>query len=257
MEKVFIKNRKNKKISVMLERKDSPIGVALVMHGLGAFKEQPQVQAIAQAFLDNNYSVVRFDTTNSLGESDGKHEYATTTNFYQDLEDVLMWSETQSWYEEPFALAGQSLGGISVGLYAERFPNKVKNLILINSTISGEKSLKGKDQKQMEEWKKTGWQITESISRPGVIKRLPWSHMEDRLKFDLYPLVSKLTMNVLIITGEVDNNERPGDQEDFFKAIPGNKEFIILPGVPHTIRDEVHLDLLTNAISSWLKKHGK
>ena len=64
MQKLFIKNRHDRKICVLVEKPEKPIGLAFVMHGLGGFKEQPHVRAFIQSFLDNNYTVVSFDTTN-------------------------------------------------------------------------------------------------------------------------------------------------------------------------------------------------
>jgi hypothetical protein len=36
---------------------------------------------------------VLFDTTHSFGESGGNYEDATTTQYYQDLEDVISWAK--------------------------------------------------------------------------------------------------------------------------------------------------------------------
>ena len=119
--KEFIKNRKGQKIAVLVEQQKNQKGLAFVMHGLGGFKEQPHIQVFAEAFLDNGYTVVRFDTTNTFGESDGNYEEATTTNYYEDLEDVIEWAKSQSWYEESFCLSGHSLGGICL-LYTSPSP---------------------------------------------------------------------------------------------------------------------------------------
>src|SRR3989338_5280761 len=126
MPKEFIKNRKGQKIAVLVERPENLKGLAFVMHGLGGFKEQPHIRAIAEAFLESGYTVIRFDTTNTFGESEGNYEDATTTNYYEDLEDVIEWSKNQLWYKEPFALGGHNLGGICSALYAEKYPEKVK-----------------------------------------------------------------------------------------------------------------------------------
>ena len=85
LEKVIIKNRKGQGIVVLLEIAPDQKGLAFVMHGLGGYKEQPHVEVFAKAFLDNNYSVIRFDTTNTFGESDGNYEDATISNYYEDL----------------------------------------------------------------------------------------------------------------------------------------------------------------------------
>src|SRR3990167_5079152 len=126
MQKQFIKNRKEQKISVWVEGEEKSTPLAFVMHGLGGWKDQPHIKAFAQAFLDSGFTVVRFDTTNTLGESDGSYEDATVTNYYNDLNDIINWASAQEWYTEPFYLVGHSLGGICVALYAESFPENVK-----------------------------------------------------------------------------------------------------------------------------------
>src|SRR3989344_6920285 len=122
--KVNIKNRKGEKIVVLLRLNPNQKGLAFVMHGLGGFKEQDHLQPMSKAFEKRGYSVVLFDTTNSIGEGGGKYENATITTYYEDLEDVIKWSEGQEWYQKPFALVGHSLGGICTALYAEKFPSK-------------------------------------------------------------------------------------------------------------------------------------
>lgn len=176
--KLFIENRKDEKISVVVDKCENQQGLAFVMHGLGGFKEQPHIQTFAQAFKDAGYTIVLFDTTNTFGESDGKYEDATTTNYYEDLEDVILWASEQSWYQEPFCLAGHSLGGYCTARYAELHPKKVKALAPISVMISGELSAQtAKHQSYMEEWKRTGWRIYRSETDPTRIKRLKWSHM--------------------------------------------------------------------------------
>jgi alpha/beta superfamily hydrolase len=110
MEKLFIKNRKNQNIIIILEESKDSKGLVFVMHALGATKDQPQIQTFAKAFKDNNYTVIRFDATNSCGESDGDYADATITNYYEDLEDVIKWAKNQNFYQEPFVLCGHSLG---------------------------------------------------------------------------------------------------------------------------------------------------
>src|SRR3989338_7140177 len=140
MKEFFIKSRTGKRIAVILEGEEKRGPLAFVMHGLGGWKEQPHIKTFADAFLDNGFTVVRFDTTNTFGESDGKYEDATTTNYYEDLEDVIAWAGGEPWYLEPFWLAGHSLGGICTALFAEKFPEKVATLAPISTVISGKLS---------------------------------------------------------------------------------------------------------------------
>lgn len=258
MEKLFIKNRRRQKISLIIKINKDQNGLAFVMHGLGGFKEQDQIIAFADAFRERGFSVIRFDATNTLGESDGKYEDATVTNYYEDLEDVIKWTQGQKWYQWPFVLAGHSLGGICISLYAEKYPKKVLALAPISTVISGKLSIEAHKRYKSEdftEWEKTGWREEESRSKPGVMKRLPFSHIYNRLKYDLLPDVSKLTMPVLLIVGENDTLTPPDHMQILFEALPGLKEYYIIKNAPHTFRDKKHLEEIKILFLRWIDKN--
>jgi len=253
MQKIIIKNRKNQNIFVILEKAENQKGLAFVMHGLGGFKEQLHIELSAKVFRDNNYTVVRFDTTNTYGESDGNYEDATITNYYEDLEDVIVWSKNQEWYEEPFCLYGHSLGGFCITYYAIKHGKKVKAIAPSAPVVSGELSLKAHGKEEIDNWEKTGWKIAESKSKPGVIKKLKWSHMEDRLKYNLLPDANKLTIPVLLTVGENDDSVLPEHAKLLFEKLPGKKEFYIIKGAPHTFREKKHLDEFYQIMDKWIK----
>ncbi len=256
MEKLKIKNRKNQNIAVILEKSGNPKGLAFVMHGLGGFKEQPHIATFAQAFKDKGLTVVRFDTTNTYGESDGDYADATTTNYFEDLEDVTEWAKDKSWYKEPFYLAGHSLGGISTILYAEKYPKCVKGLAPISTVVSGKLSMETERfQKEKDDWEKTGWREQKSESVPGLVKRLKWSHMIDRMKYDVLPEAHKLSMPVLLIAGTEDDSTPPPHQQILFDAIThSNKEFHIIQNAPHTFREPEQLEEIKTLFSQWIDK---
>ena len=89
MEKVTIYNRKKQKIVVLPERNENQKRLVFVFDGLGGFKEQMHIAAIGEAFKEKDFTVVRFDTTNNVGESEGRYEDGTFTSYYEDLEDVI------------------------------------------------------------------------------------------------------------------------------------------------------------------------
>lgn len=257
MTKETIKNRKGQNIMLVVEKTEPQKGLAFVMHGLGGFKEQPFLTAMAGAFRENGYTVVRFDTTNSVGESGGRIEDATTTNYYEDLEDVIKWAKKQAWYQDPFCLVGHSLGGICTALYAEKYPEKVKGLSLISTVISGRLSSEIYPKEELEEWKKRGWKIEGSRSKTGIIKRLPWSHMTDRLKYDLLKKVDALMMPVLIIVGENDTLTPLKHQKILYEALPEKKELHIIKGARHVFREEAHLREIKSIFDRWIKNKLK
>ena len=250
--KQFIKNRKKQKIAIITDISKNQRGLAFIMHGLGCFKEQPHIETFASAFKQKGYTVIRFDTTNSYGESDGNYADATTTNYYEDLEDVIKWSEQQSWYQEPFCMVGHSLGGICIALYAEKYLSKIKALAPISTVVSGKLSYEMNSKEELEEWKRTGWQAKESKTTKRIIKELKWSHMEDKLKYDLLLEVDKLTMPVLLIVGDNDDRTPVKHQRILFDKLSGKKEFHIIKNAPHTFRKEKHLKEIEDIFLKWI-----
>ncbi|MBI2547667.1 MAG: alpha/beta hydrolase [Candidatus Aenigmarchaeota archaeon] len=252
---IIIKNRKGQNISVLVDKPQNPEGLAIVMHGLGGSKEQPHVAIFAEAFKESGYTVVRFDTTNTFGESDGRYEDATVTNYYEDLEDVIVWAKTQSWYVEPFCLVGHSLGGISIILYAEKHPEEIKGLAPISTVVSGRLSAEApKHSKTLREWEKSGWREEKSISHPGRIKRLPWSHMVDRLKYDVLPEVNNLTMPVLLIVGEKDGSTPYKHQKLLYDKLPGKKELHVIKNAAHELNTQEPIMEIKRIFLKWIDK---
>lgn len=255
MEKVRIKNRKNQTIVAVLDILPNAKGLAFVAHGLSGFKEQKHIQAMAEAFVESNYSVVRWDSTNTLGESDGRMEDATVTSSFEDLEDVISWAEKQEWFKEPFILAGHSLGGMSTGLFAEKYPNRVKGLAPISATISGKLWRAMKDPQELKEWEERGYEESMSYSRPGVMRRVGWNLMKDGMKYDLLSNAKNLTMPLLMVVGSKDTSTPYVQQKMLLDvAATTQKELHIIEGSQHTFREPAHLAELKNYFLMWLKK---
>lgn len=252
--KASIKNRKGQTIVAVIDEAENPKGLAFVTHGLGGFKEQPHIATFARAFTEQGLTAVRFDTTNTFGESHGQYEDATATNYLQDLEDVVEWSRSQPWRREPFYLAGHSLGGLSVTLYAEKHAEQVKGLAPISTVVSGKLSAEAHGELYIREWEKTGWREDPSASIPGVIKRLPWTHMIDRLRYDALPDARKLTMPVLMIVGEKDTITPLQHQNILYGKLTGDKELHVIKNAAHTFREKPHLAEISSIFADWIAR---
>lgn len=251
--KTFIKNRKDQKICVVVEGETNKEGLAFVMHGLSGNKDQLHIRTFISAFLESGYTTVSFDTTNTYGESDGVPEDATTTNYLEDLEDVITWANQQSWYQEPFCLAGHSLGAFAVALYTQKNPQKIKGLAPISTVVSGELSATSNEKESLEQWKKDGYKTTPSHTKPGLIKKIKWAEFEDRMKYNLLPKIENFTMPVLMITGDQDKSTPPEHQKILYDKLPGKKELHIIKNAPHTFTDPKHLAEIKNIFINWIK----
>jgi pimeloyl-ACP methyl ester carboxylesterase len=244
-----IHNRQGQTIAVVVDRPEPSRGLAFVMHGLGGNKESPPIASLAEGFVESHYTTVRFDTTNTFGESDGRYEEATLTNYYCDLEDVIAWASGQPWYQEPFVLCGHSFGGICTALFAQKHPEKLKGLAPIATVVSGQLSIEARTPEEIEQWKTTGWHERPGRSKP---ERLPWSHMEDRLDYDLLPDASRLTMPVILMVGSEDSLTPVAHQAKLFELLPGRKEFHIIRGAPHVFRESAHLSQIKTLLQRWI-----
>ena len=244
--KLTIKNRKNQNIVVELEKSENQKGLVFIEHGLSASKDKAYIIAYAEVFKNKKFTVVRFDTTNTFGESDGSYADATVTNYYEDLEDVIKWSSQENWYEEPFWLVGHSLGAISSALYAEKYPDKVKALAPTSSVISGELSLTIPKYNNWEEMKERGW-----IEEKNGIK-LNSNHIIDRLKYDLLKDADKLTMPVLLMVGSLDESTPLKHQKLLFDKLVGEKRLEVIEGAPHSFKEPEHLKKIKEIFSNWI-----
>ena len=231
--------------------------IAFIAHGLGGFKEQRHIQVFAKAFEESGISTILWDFTNSIGKSGGKMEDASITSYLGDLEEVLNLSKEQSWYREPFILCGHSLGGITTAIYAEKHPKKVKGLAPISTVVSGKLSWDSYTKKELDDWRKKGSRFELSKSKPWVIKKLKWSHMEDRLKYDILKNVRQLTMPVLLIVGSKDKSTPEDTQKLLYEALPTkHKELHIIKNAPHSFYNPFHLSEVKKIIINWINSNG-
>lgn len=248
--KLFIKNRKQQKMAVLVEGPDDCQALAFVMHGLGDSKDSPAIKTIVKCFLNNNYKVVSFDTTNTFGESDGDFADANISTYFEDLVDIITWSKTQDFYQEAFVLCGHSLGAICSAFYAENNPEKIKALFLMSTVVNAELSKENYTKKELKDWEEKGYLIEDWGDYDVKIK---WSYMKEKEKYDLLKKADKLKMPVLIVAGELDNTTPVKHQKILFDKLVGPKDFYIIKEAPHSFREDTHLNQLSDILNSWIK----
>lgn len=259
IERAAIKNWYGLKLVLQVNTPKNPKNLVFIAHGQGGFIEQKHIQAFADAFLENNFRVVRFDATHSIGESEGDIMDVTYNNYVEDLEDVIEWARIQSWFQQPFALCGQSMGAQSTAWYAETHPEEVKYLAPIAPVVNYDLYIKTLDPDYKKKWQEKGYQDMTSRSKPGVIKRVGWAVNESLKKYDLLPNSNKLTMPVLFMVGEFDQPCPFRNQKVLFDVVPSkNKKFVKIDGAEHSFRNNdtgeygQELQEAKEALSTWL-----
>lgn len=64
--KLFIQNLISQKISILIEKSPNQKSLIFIMHGLGSKKEENHIERIAASFRAKDFTVIRFDATNSF-----------------------------------------------------------------------------------------------------------------------------------------------------------------------------------------------
>ncbi|HCR55346.1 TPA: hypothetical protein DIV49_00070 [Candidatus Saccharibacteria bacterium] len=256
-----ISNRNGLKIAILVEGQKAKGKLVFIAHGQKGSMQQPHIQAFTDAFLANDYTVVRFDATHSLNKSEGELEDVTYDGYIADLEDVIAWAQDQEWFTQPFALCGHSMGAQSTAWYAEHHPEDVSLLLPMAPTISYDLWVNTRSAEEIDNWKAIGYQEVESQSM-GKSVRIGWQVNESLKKFDVLAHADKLTMPVLNIVGEFDEPCPPRNQEIFMNAIASDdKTLTILPGFQHSYRDADSMEYsdklsqVMQAIDEWLRRH--
>jgi len=255
IKKTFITNRKGLKICLRLNINELNTKLVFLEHGLSSRKEYPHMQVLEDVFSEFGYNVVNMDATNSLNESESSDEGITTTGHYEDLVDVIKWAKTQDFYKEPFALAGQSLGAISVVRYAGEYPNNVD--LLIPCAFPYYNYVEDELNDFAKEVIKKGF--CDKVSKStGKVLRLKTAYVEDIKKLDLTEQIQKIMANTYVIVGSNDNQKHLKNSRMLYQMLNSRKEFYLLDGIPHDLANTPKdKELFTKTLREILIKYNK
>lgn len=260
-ERAVIKNRHGLKLAVQVDIPDKATQLAIIEPGQGGTIDQVHISAFADAFLGNGYTVVRFDPTHSVGESEGNIADVTYDSYVEDLEDVIDWARSQSWFKQPFVLCGHSMGAQAVAWYAEHNPKEVSLLAPMAPVINHQLYMRTLDEDHKKRWQSIGYVESPSRSNPGVMKRIGWGVNESLKKFDIVLQAGRLTMPVINVVGDKDQPCPLEHQEIFMNAVGSkDKSLITIPGAEHSYRNAESQEYgkevqeVKTALNDWLRK---
>lgn len=222
--------------------------LAVIQHGLASSFAHPAVQAAKQAFLDNGYLVITFDSRYSLGKSDGSVIDVRLSTFEDDLKTVLAWAKKQDFYGEPFALAGHSLGGASVLQYAAQNPALVAKVVPITPVVSGKRWEAGCLAYMPDfckNWKKNGFYNYQT-------EVIPYAVVEEAMSYDAVRAAKDIRAQTLLITVADDHVIVPQDVKDLYQALGADKSLGVVSAGGHNFKTEQSRQDLYHLIAEFL-----
>lgn len=243
MKKVKILNSNNQNIAgVIHESKNKTGKLAILCPGFLDSKDYNGLLYLAETLSEHGYTSIRFDPTGSW-ESEGDISDYSMTQYLKDIRSVKEYMLKNGNYSY-ILLVGHSRGGRVSLLYATQDPDIS---IVIGIMPSATSIPRGLDKQQKNDrWKEEGIQISTRDIPGSENKRkrfvVPYSFLEDSLKYNLLNEISQMHTPILLLAGELDTIIYPEEVKQIFDNANKPKEFIVIPGIGHDYRhnlDEV------------------
>jgi len=262
----------------------APLPVLFLVHG-SSISSRPSfdltVPGRGEYSLMNTFAQYGFDVWamdhENYGRStrtDGNSDIASGVEDLKAAVDLVV-KETG---REKIHFFGESSGGLRAGAYAMAQPNRVDRLVLGAFTYKGENSPTLRERaKQLDYYRSHNMRLRDramiqSIStrdKPGTSDPAVVEYLADlELKFgDQVPTGTYLDMTanlpvvdpakvlapVLLVRGEYDGIATVEDLSDFFKRLPnGDRQFVILPGMAHSVVLGVNRQHLWHVMQAFL-----
>lgn len=231
-------------------------GVAVVVHGIGAYRSEPLIQTLCDAAFDSGYTVVSYDATNSFGDSDGHLHDMRFSTYADDLHTVMNWVKAQTWGQKPCTFLGHSLGAAACLHYAARYPQEAAGLVLVSCVVGGPWWLKAHEDAIPDTLK--AWQASGSLPKTHPIKKdrsgeVSWAYAEDIQQQDFIKNdAPRVTCPVLLVVGSIDPITPVAAQKDLQKTLKSDCELHVVQGCGHTFKSVAQQQELKDVITAWL-----
>jgi dipeptidyl aminopeptidase/acylaminoacyl peptidase len=252
MEKFEVKNPSGQRIVGIIDKPKGkpPFETLIFCHGFKGFKEQKYIEYIANFLSKRGICVVRFDSTNGIGESGGDIFDVTAGHYLEDLEMVFNWVKNQNFVKKKaLSIGGASFGGMVAVLFAAKSP-PIKSLILQSPAFKPKELHKDVDLKK---WQKQGYLIFHSHSK-NIDVRVGYQFYAEGLKYDMEEAAARIKVPTLIIHGTKDTSVPLRQSKDLIEVLQVPKKLFLIKDAPNTVEDETHLVQYAQKIESWIKE---
>jgi pimeloyl-ACP methyl ester carboxylesterase len=250
-EKITIKKSNGQRLVGIVYTNGIKVGntnlLVIFCHGYRSTKENRKVRPLAQSLVSNKISLFAFDFS-GRGESDGKFEDTTITQYLNDLKSVVdYFSKT----DKQIGVIGSSLGGLVV--LNEVVKDKIIKAMVLWSPESYFASRKKGDysSESITQWKEKGHIFTHS-QRFGQM-RINYQFYEDGLRYQDYSTYEHIKIPALIIHGTKDESVSVTCSEELAKHIK-NSRLVKLDGAEHDYPRKEDLDRVIIETTKFLKE---
>ncbi len=251
-EKTKIRSSKGRLTTIVHYPEKKTDKLAILCSGYLDSKDYNHLVSLAEMLCKQGYTVVRFDST-GIWESDGNISDYTTTQYLEDIKNVLEYVLRQSDYKHVL-LGGHSRGAQVSILYAAR--DSRISLVLAIMPSSKRTTKIGQRYK---DWKKTGISISyRDLPNNKNQKRefhVPYSHAVDKDQYDVLEDVKKIKVPIIFIAGELDDKCPPEFVKEIFDNANEPKKFITISGIGHDYHyNDNEVKLVNAEILKLIKK---
>lgn len=258
-ERFTVTNDNNEKIIVDVAKplNQAAKGLVFLQHGLASSMEHPVIQTAKKAYLNNDYTVVSFDSRYSTGLSDGDVKNARLQTFEQDLKTITDWAQNQDFFIKPFAVGGHSLGGASVLSYAAQNPDNISLVTAVAPVVSGnlwEKSCFKNMPQFCQSWQQNGFYEYSYQDKTFLIA---YDVINQAKNFNALDIADTLSSPILLVSADADNIIPWQDVESLYNKINTQKQFYVTKQSGHNFTTLQNQQDLYNILYNFIKDNTK
>lgn len=255
--------------TMLFLRKDiveNPIAVVVIVHGL--CEHQERYDYVAAKLEKNKISVYRFDHRGH-GRSEGTRVYYKNySDIADDVNEIVKLAEQEN-PNVPLFVIGHSMGGYATSLFASRYPNRARGIVLsgaltrMNNDLAALVPEEAKDEDYLPNQLGAG-----VCSDPAVVQAYQEDpYVEKQISVALMRNLAKgvewLKQNpttfvepVLVMHGAEDGLVNEKDSRDFYGSIASkDKTLMIFAGMQHEIFNEYKKSKVIGEMLEWILSH--
>lgn len=230
-----------------LPEEGTPKAIALFAHCFTCNKHLKAVRNIADALVNEDFGVFRFDFT-GLGESEG--DFADT-NFSSNVDDLISTATfLRSRGQPPSLLIGHSLGGAAV-LHAARQIEDIRGVVTIGAPSRPE-HVTHHFTHAIDDIRQQGHAEVQLAGRPFTIKA---QFVEDLEASTIEASIQALRCALLVMHSPFDQTVGIDNAAQIFQKAKHPKSFISLDQADHLLNDRRDSRYAGGMIAAWSMRY--